>query len=252
MNSFTSAIVRRPCRNFADGITGSKLGKPIYSEVLIQHEAYCEALIKCGLNLKILEADEKFPDSCFVEDTAIITRDVAIITNSGAPERQGEEKKIIEAISDFKNIEFISNEGKLDGGDILRVDNHFYIGLSGRTNKEGAQQLSDILVKYGYTSSQIRVNGVLHLKTGVTYLENNTFISVNEFSEYFGTSNIIIPPKGEEYSANCLIVNEHVLIPKGFPISKSKIVNLGYKPIEIEMSEFRKMDGGLTCLSLLY
>lgn len=251
-NMFTKAITRKPGKNFADGITTSSLGKPNFRLALKQHEAYCNALKKCGLNVAILEADEKYPDGCFVEDTAIITKEAAIITKPGNLTRLGEEKKIADVLSKYKNIETIILSGNVDGGDVLRVKDHFYIGISKRTNEEGAKQLSKILSRYGYTSSTVPVKTVLHLKTGITYLENNNFISINEFSKVLPSSNVIVLDKDEEYSANCLLINDFLLIPKGFPKSKQRIIDLKYNIIEVEMSEFKKMDGGLTCLSLLF
>lgn len=249
---YTRAIVRRPGRNFSEGITASGLGKPDFEKALQQHAAYCNALNSCGLELIVLEADERYPDGCFVEDTAIVTGEVAIIARPGASSRSGEEVEISKILSRFKKIETINLPGTLDGGDVLRTDNHFYIGISGRTNREGALQLSGILSRYGFTSSDLEVGSGLHLKSGVAYLGKGNFIAVDEFSRIADSSNIIILDQEESYSANCLLVNGFLLIPKGFPKSKMKISDLGYNIIELEMSEFRKMDGGLTCLSLLY
>ncbi|HOP05295.1 MAG TPA: arginine deiminase family protein [Tenuifilaceae bacterium] len=252
MHKHTKAIVRQPGKNFANGISTSALGKPSYELALKQHNAYCEALQSCGLEVIVLPADEKFPDGCFVEDTAVVTSEVAIITKPGDTARVEEVDRIAEVLSKYKKTETINLPGTLDGGDIMRVGNHFYIGMSKRTNEEGATQLASILAKYGYTSSQIPVKSVLHLKTGITCLGNNNFISVEEFANVFKESNVIKLDPDEFYSANCLKVNDYLLIPKGFPKSKKQIVELGYNVIEIEMTEFRKMDGGLTCLSLLF
>jgi dimethylargininase len=249
---YTKAIVRRPGRNFAEGITTSNLGKPDFKKALEQHSAYCDALTRCGLELIVLEADERYPDGGFVEDTAIVTGEVAVITKPGAASRMGEEAEISETLSEFRKIETIKLPGTLDGGDVLRVENHFFIGISGRTNRDGAMQLSAILSKYGYTTSEIEAGSGLHLKSGIAYLGKGNFISAEGFSKIAGSSGIIISDQVESYSANCLPVNDYLLIPKGFPKSKKKIVELGYIIIELDMSEFRKMDGGLTCLSLLF
>lgn len=252
MHQYTKAVVRQPGKNFANGITTSNLGKPIYEKALEQHNLYCEALKESGVEVLVLEADERYPDGCFVEDTAVVTKEVAVITRPGDPARLGEEKKISDILSNYKSIETINAPGNLDGGDIMRVDNHFYIGITKRTNEEGARQLTGYLSKYGYTSSQVPVKNLLHLKTGVAYLGNNNFIAVDELTKEFPSSNVIALSEDESYSANCLRVNNNLLIPKGFPKSKKQIINLRYNIIEVEMSEFRKMDGGLTCLSLLF
>ena len=249
---YTKAIVRRPGRNFTEGITTANLGKPDFEKALEQHSAYCDALTGCGLELLVLEADERYPDGCFVEDTAIVTGETAVITRPGAASRMGEEAEISEILSEFRKIETIKLPGTLDGGDVLRVEDHFFIGISGRTNSDGAMQLSAILSKYGYTASLIEVGVGLHLKSGVAYLGKGNFISVEGFSKIADSSAIIISDQEENYSANCVKVNDCLLIPKGFPKSKKKIIELGYNIIELDMSEFRKMDGGLTCLSLLF
>ena len=143
--NFKHAIVRKPGRSFHNGLTSSNLGKPDYDKTILQHSEYTNALRKVGLELIELEADEKFPDSTFVEDTAIVNEEVAVISNLGAPSRQGEEQEIKRILEkQYNTIEMINSPGTLDGGDVLRVENQYYIGLSKRTNREGARQLTNI------------------------------------------------------------------------------------------------------------
>jgi len=248
-----NVIVRKPCKNFAKGITTADIGNPDYEKTMRQHEAYIEAFKKCGCNVLVLEADDRYPDSTFVEDVAIVTENCAIITKPGAKSRKGEEKEIINALKKFYgNIEYLTREACLDGGDILRVENHFYIGQSKRTNAEGARQLTEILNKHGYTTSTVDVKHILHLKTGVVYLENNIFVATGEFKEHalFKNLKMIKVDDNEAYSANCILINGNLIIPTGFIKSKKALVDAGFKTIEVDMSEFAKMDGGLTCLSL--
>jgi dimethylargininase len=252
MFRYTHAIVRKPGKNFADGITDSGLEKPVFEKALKQHIAYCEALKYCGLELTILEADEKYPDGCFVEDAAVVTEKVAIITNPGAETRRGEVEKIAETLSKFKKTEFISLDGYVEGGDVMNVGNNYYIGISNRTNEKGGRQLSEILTNYGYSTSFIPVNTILHLKTGITHIGQNNFIATGAFADSFKQFNVIQTDQDEVYTANSLRINDFLLIPKGYPKTKNQVIKLGYQIIEIEMSEFRKMNGGLTCLSLLF
>jgi dimethylargininase len=249
---YTKAIVRRPGRNFARGITTSNLGKPDFGKAMEQHAAYCDALIRCGVELTVLEADERYPDGCFVEDTAVVNSRVVVISRPGAASRMGEEEEIAQVLAGFGATESITPPGTLEGGDVLRAENHYYIGLSARTNAEGASQLSAILLKHGFTTSVIRVEEGLHLKSDIAYLGKGNFISTPVFSAIAHPANTILLDQDEYYSANCLRVNDYLQIPKGFPKSRMKILELGYEIIELEMSEFRKMDGGLTCLSLLF
>ncbi|MFX1420116.1 MAG: dimethylarginine dimethylaminohydrolase family protein [Promethearchaeota archaeon] len=252
---FKHAIVRKPGKNFQEGITSSNLGKPDYNKVLIQHSNYIKALKNCGLNIIYLDADEKFPDSTFVEDTAVVNKDVAIITNLGAPSRKGEEFEIKKSLERFyDNIEYIKNPGTLEGGDILKIENQYYIGLSKRTNKEGARQLAAIVKKYGFSCSTVRLLDFLHLKTGMAYIGDNNLVVSREFigNPIFKEYNLIKVDKDESYAANCIRINNYILIARGFEKLKNSISNLGYKILQIDMSEFRKLDGGISCLSIRF
>ncbi len=252
---FKHAIVRRLAKSFQEGLTSSNLGKPNYNKAVIQHSDYIGALKRCGLDIIEIEADERFPDSTFVEDTAVVNKNVAIITTLGASSRKGEElevKKVLERFYD--HIEFIKNPGTLEGGDILKVDNQYYIGLSKRTNKEGARQFTEIVKKYDYSCLTVQLVNLLHLKTGLAYIGDNNLIISVEFIDnpIFKDFNIIEVDKDENYAANCIRVNSYILIAKGFQKLKNSILKLGYKILEIDMSEFRKMDGGLSCLSIRF
>ncbi len=254
-NRFTTAIVRKPCPEMAKGITTANLGTPDYEKALVQHEKYVESLEKCGLKVRVLEAMNNFPDSVFIEDVSLCTPHCAIVTNPGAESRNGEIAEMKQVLSDyFKNIEEIKFPGTLDGGDVMMVGNHYYIGISDRTNDEGAGQLIRILEKYGMTGSKVSMSEMLHLKTGVNYLENNNILAAGEFVEnpLFKDFNKTIIDNEEAYAANSLWINDTVLVPKGFPDTLDKIKGLGYKTIEVDVSEYRKLDGGLSCLSLRF
>ncbi len=217
---FTKAIVRKPSRSFVNGITTANLGLPDYELALKQHQEYINALIKCGLKVKVLPADEEYPDSTFVEDTALLTKKCAIISNPGAPSRKGEIQEMKNVLkSYYSTIEKIENPGTVEPGDIMMVGDHFYIGLSERTNEDGAAQMITILNKYGYSGSAIFMKDMLHLKTGVAYLENNNLLAFGEFlhEDEFKSFNIIEIDPDESYAANCIWVNNYVLVPKGFP-----------------------------------
>ena len=252
---FTKAIIRKPCKNLVKGLTTAKLGIPDYNKAVYQHDLYVNALMKCGLEVFELPADENYPDSTFVEDVALLTPQCAIITNPGAASRRGEVEIIKDTISEFyTSIERIENPGTLEAGDVMMVGDHYYIGLSERTNEEGAKQLISILNKFGMSGSTIELELVLHLKTGLAYLENNNLVACGEFirNPELEKFNLIEIPDEESYAANCIWVNGKVLLPKGFPQSSAKITESGYETIELEMTEFQKLDGGLSCLSLRF
>lgn len=252
---FTKAIVKTPCKNLIKGLTSVDLGRPDYLEAIKQHQSYIAALKDCGLEVSILEADENYPDSTFIEDTALLTRYCAIITNPGAPTRKGEIVNIKKVLKEFYNdVEEIKEPGTVEAGDVMMVGDHHFIGLSSRTNLNGANQLIRIISKYGLTGSTISLKKMLHLKSGVSYLENNNLLITGEIQTMpeFEKFNLIIVDEDESYAANTLWINERVLVPKGFQKTKMKIEKLGYKTIEVDVSEFRKLDGGLSCLSLRF
>ncbi|MBW1837114.1 MAG: N(G),N(G)-dimethylarginine dimethylaminohydrolase [Deltaproteobacteria bacterium] len=252
---FNRAIVRTPCKRIVEGLTSATMEKPDYNKALEQHNEYIKALQYCGLEVIILPADERYPDSTFVEDTALLTPHCAIFTNPGAESREGEIAIIRETIADFYNtIEAIKPPGTIEAGDIMRVGNNFYIGLSERTNEEGANQMISILRHYGMDGIPINMNEMLHLKTGLSYIENNYLMITKEFlnEPKFKHFKQLEVSSEEAYAANSVWVNNRVLVPQGFPNTKALIESAGYETIAIDTSEFRKIDGGLSCLSLRF
>ncbi len=237
------------------GITTAKLGIPDHDLAKQQHGAYIEALESCGLEVFVLEADESHPDSVFVEDTAVVTGNVAVISNPYPQSRKGEIVTIkSQLLHIFDEVAAIKAPGTFEGGDVMQVEHDFYVGLSGRTNREGIDQFADILEKVDYSVTAVEMRGLLHLKTGISYLEDNTMLMVREMTSEpeFETFNKIMVEEDEEYAANCIRVNEFVLVPLGFPKTANAIKTAGFRVKELDMSEFRKLDGGLSCLSLRF
>jgi len=255
---FKNAIVRTPGNNFAQGLTTVDLGQPQFDKVLEQHGLYCEALQQCGLHITTLDPDLKFPDSTFVEDTAVLTSHSAILTNPGAHSRAGEVAAIAPALSKFfSSMPTIESPGTLDGGDICEAENHFLLGLSHRTNEEGARQLAAFLANEGYTSSCIDVRAmttILHLNSGISYIGDNTLVVMEEMAalEAFASYNRIVVPVEETYAANCIRVNDRILFAAGYPRTAEQLIANNFHPLLLDMSEFQKMDGGLSCLSLRF
>jgi dimethylargininase len=277
---FAKAIVRPPAQNFAEGLTKAGLGAPDYKRALQQHEAYCAALERCGLTLIRLDADPNYPDSCFVEDTAIVVPEFAfqcarvptqtrvVLTRPGAASRTGEVESIraaLEQIAPEFAVQQIHPPGTLDGGDICEAGEHYFIGLSERTNEPGADQLAQFVTAHGYTAGFVDIRArllsrqqggilpeLLHLKSGLAYLGDNRLVvtealaGLKEFADY----EMILAPAGAEYAANCVRVNDYVLVAAGYDEFEQKLRHLGYRTVALDMTEFQKMDGGLSCLSL--
>ena len=255
---FAHAIVCPPAPNFAEGLTTVDLGVPDYERALAAHEQYCQALRDCGVFVRYLEADSNYPDSTFVEDTAILTGNMAIFTNPGAESRQGEVEAIADALSSFfRPGDRIDFPGTLDGGDVCDAGVHFLIGISARTNEDGAAQLSEILARQGCRCDCIDVRstpGILHLKSGIAYIGDNRMVVIDALADHpalAGYELIRVDPE-EAYAANCVCVNDRLLFPAGYPRLASRLRELGYTLVELDMAEFQKMDGGLSCLSLRF
>lgn len=255
---FKKAIVRPPGSNFGDGLTTAELGPPDPERALGQHQAYCAALQQCGLELLCLDADAAHPDSTFVEDTAVLVKGCAILTRPGAASRVEEVLPIREVLAQhYSQLHSIEAPGTLDGGDVCEAGNHFFIGVSDRTNETGAQQLAVLLASYGYSSDLVNIRGVpgiLHLKSGLAYLSDNRLAVIPTLAEYeqFRGYDVIMVASSEQYAANCICINDHILVAAGYPLFEKHLRELGLETIALEMSEFQKMDGGLSCLSLRF
>jgi dimethylargininase len=254
--TFTHALLRLPGENFADGLSEAREGPPDLELAFEQHRRYCEALDACGLSLTVLPADPRHPDGCFVEDTALVTDRGAILTNPGAPSRRGETAVVAAALQGlFPALSRIQGPGTLDAGDVCEADGHFLVGLSARTNADGARQLAAHLIGLGYRSDVIDIRsvpGLLHLKTGISYLGEGRVLATRDFprAPALAAYEIVTVPDEERYAANALRVNDRVLVAEGYPKTRAAIEALGFDVIALDMSEFRKLDGGLSCLSL--
>ncbi len=255
----TQAIVRAPAPNFAAGITSAiGGGDPDVAAALEQHERYCEALRNCGLQLTRLAADAAHPDSTFIEDTAVLTAEAAIVTRPGAASRLGETAAAFELLRGiFRTVREIKAPGTLDGGDVCEVDGDFFIGISGRTNAEGARQLAALLRELAHNSVTIDIRAskaLLHLKTGLSYLGDGVFVVSSDvvLDDALKDYDLIRVAPTEAYAANCIRVNDHVLLAAGYPLLLATLEARGYRVATLPMSEFRKMDGGLSCLSLRF
>ena len=260
---FGRAIVRPPADNFADGLTTQDLGVPSVPGALEQHETYCEALARCGLALTRLPPDPRHPDSTFVEDAAVLTARGPVLTRPGAESRMGEVGAIEAALRPFfsrEDFRRIESPGTLDGGDVCEAGedgDHWFIGVSRRTNEEGARQLRRFLTDEGFSCTLVdirSVEGILHLKSGIAWVGRRDLVVIDSLAGLaaFSGWDLVRVDRSEDYAANCLRVNDTVLIAAGFPRLERSIGDCGYRTIPLPMSEFQKMDGGLSCLSLRF
>ncbi|MCT4639021.1 MAG: arginine deiminase family protein [Bacteroidales bacterium] len=249
------AIVIKPSRSIYKGLTTVRLGLPDYNLAVEQHNNYVKVLQNLGIDVQVMESNEDYPDSTFVEDIALITEKGAIILRPGAVSRQGEVKKVEEyLVQKFEIAGKIEAKGTVEGGDVLRIGNKFIIGISSRTNREGAEQLKVILNNLGYDTSFIEIKEGLHLKSNISYLGKN-IILVSGWLKYapeFSSYNKIVLRDDEGYAANTFVAGGYVLMPKNAEHSIGVVRHAKFLVKAIDISEFRKVDGGLSCLSLRY
>jgi len=205
-----------------------------------------------GVEVVEIEADERFPDCCFVEDPALVVDDYAVITRMGPVSRRGEGEGVSEVLSRFgKRIAHIVAPGTLEGGDVLRIGDSIFVGLTERTNREGIDQLQAILD--GYRVIPVELQDTLHLKSVSAVGKGYVILTTGHFDDgVFAEYDQIEIPRKDEYSVNCIDINGTVVMAEGYPETREKIEQAGLETIEVPVSEFRKADGGLSCLSIRF
>ncbi|MGC8895321.1 MAG: dimethylarginine dimethylaminohydrolase family protein [Candidatus Bathyarchaeia archaeon] len=247
------AIVR-PVPNSYDHCVRTNVEKIDVALAKKQHTEYCKALENLGLKLIWVKGDDTLPDSCFVEDTAIIIGEKAIICNMKVKSRAREVIEVAKVLEKLKETYYIKPPATIDGGDVLKVENKIFVGISERTNMQAVHQLKKILNNSDVEVVPVKVKNVLHLKSACTYLRNNhVILSKGHFDVNLlrGYEKILVP-KEEAYAADCLAIDGTVLMAKGYPRTKKMIEVAGFSVKEMEISEFRKGEGALTCLSILF
>ncbi len=252
----THALMRRPARNFGEGLTdAAHLGAPDYERALRQYEAYIAALRRAGLRVTVLPADERFPDGHFVEDAFVIFRDLAFHCRSGAPSRQGEGESLKRFLPQRHIVE-APPEARIDGGDVLICADRVLVGIAERSNRAGYEALREALrtVQRGIRVDAVPFDGVLHLKSGLTEVAPGVLMHDPALKTDYDLSwaRLISLPPAEGYAADVLPVNQTLFVAAGCPTALNAARRHHERVVPLDMSEFVKMDGGLTCLSLRY
>lgn len=218
-----------------------------------QHEAYCQALRQLGSAVDVLPPEEAFPDSVFIEDNALILNELAVMMSMGMSSRQGEPALLSPVLGRHRRLARISPPATIEGGDVLRMGNRLYVGVSSRTNREGVEALRAIVEPLGYAVTPVSIRGCLHLKTACTLLDDETLL-VNPAwldSDVLESFRLLRVPVEEPFGANVLRLPGGVLVQVSCPLTRDLIEAQGYDTACVELSEFSKADAGLTCLSLL-
>lgn len=219
-----------------------------------QHDAYCAALERLGAVVTKLSENESYPDSCFVEDTAVVVDELAIICSMGVSSRRGETRLIERELSDYRDIARISLPATIEGGDVLRIGKKMFVGQSSRTNRQGVEELARILVPHGYCVLPVRVRGSLHLKSACTAIDEETLFVNPDGVELGALSGfkLLKTPDDEPGAANLLRVGKTTCIQAGFPRALELIERVAERVEVIDISELRKAEAGLTCSSIIF
>ena len=218
-----------------------------------QHAAYCAMLEDCGARVVWVHGNEDFADSVFVEDTAVVLDEVAVMTPMGTASRRQETAAVEQALKAFRPTQRLTGTGNLEGGDVLRLGRTLFVGQGSRTDHEGLKALEAIVVRFGYNVVPVAVTGCLHLKTGVTALDDETVLINPDWVDTapFSAFRHIRVPAEEPFSANILRIGSTVCMHAGFTDTRKRLKTLGYNVVCTDISEFQKAEAGLTCMSIL-
>ena len=253
---FTHAVVRRPSRSIANGLRATDMGDPDLDLFAEHHRAYVDLLKAAGANVIELEPLDDYPDSVFVEDTALCLPQGAVIMRPGAPSRLGE-ASIMAATLDglYGSTRTIEAPGFIEGGDVLTTEHEILVGRSERTNSAGIEMLSKLVAPWGYRVREVATPaGVLHFKTDCSLLDERTILSTARLAqtECFSDYEVVLTEPGEEACANAIRFNSIVIMPAGFPRTEAKLKSRGYSVKTVGNTEAAKLDGGMSCLSLRF
>lgn len=219
-----------------------------------QHAAYEHCLGQLGVRVVPLALMHEAPDAVFVQDTAVVVDEVAVMATMGAACRAGEVESIGHALAPHRPLRRLTPPATLEGGDVVRVGRTLYVGVSGRTNREGIRQLSDILAPYDYQVRPVDVKGCLHLSTGCSYLGRGRLL-LNPLwvdAAPFGQLEIVEVPETEPWAANTIAVGDAVLVASAFVRTRALVEERGFRVVATDISELQKAEGALTCMSLMF
>src|SRR5262245_40192836 len=219
-----------------------------------QQQAYERCLTGLGVHVISLPEEAKMPDAVFVEDTAVVVDEVAVISRMGAAQRRPEVRNPAKVLSGFRPLKFMDTPSTLDGGDVMRIGRSLYVGLSRRTNRDGIAQLAEFLSPFAYRVKAVEIQGCLHLKTGCAYIGQNTILANRtwvDVSSIEGIKVIDVPPT-EPWAANALLVNGTILVSSSFPETYELLKSRGHSVQSCDIAEMEKAEGGLTCLSIIF
>ncbi|HYJ04190.1 MAG TPA: arginine deiminase family protein [Chthoniobacterales bacterium] len=224
------------------------------AEAIAQHEAYRDCLAELGARIVSLPAEPGLPDAVFVEDAAVVLDEVAVISNMGAASRRPEAASVAEALADYRPLEFLKAPATLDGGDVMRIGHTLFVGLSRRTNRQGVEQLSELVRPHGYEVQPVEAIGCLHLKSACSYVGNDTILVNRSWIdvEPLRGFELLDVPEDEPAAANALLINDTVVLPSSFPKTRARLEERGFRVRTVDVSELQKAEAGVTCCSVIF
>lgn len=255
MTSVLTAITHLPSRNIQDGARTFVGDEPIdFPLVLRQHAAYEDRLRACGAHVVTLNVNAGLPDSVFIEDTAVVLDEIAVMMSMGAASRRGEPAGVAPALSPYRPITWIPQAARIDGGDVVRSGRFLYVGESTRTTAQGIEHLRRLTKSHGYQVIAVPLRACLHLKTACSALPDGRFLVNAEWVDG-GTLqplSLLHVPSTEPWAADVLVVRDHILVSDAFPATIELLSTEGFDVTPTSVSEFAKAEGGVTCLSLVF
>lgn len=250
-----TAIVREVSVSINDCELSFHPRQPIdVSKATAQHRAYQDCLVSLGVRIVSLPAEPELPDAVFIEDPAVVVDEVALISNMGAPSRRPETSSLASVLAGYRPLTFLAEPATLDGGDILRIGRTVFAGLSRRTNREGIDQLRDLLGAHGYEVQPIEVRGCLHLKSACSFIGNDTVLVNRSWidAKRLAGFELLDVPKEEPSAANALLLNDVVILPASFPRTRALLEERGFRVRVVDISALQKAEAGVTCSSLIF
>jgi dimethylargininase len=225
-----------------------------YELSLRQHAAYRGALERCGANVIVLDVNRTMPDCVFVEDTAIVLRELAVMMSPGAESRRAEPAGIEPALRQFREIKRIKRPATIDGGDVVVAGRSVYVGESPRTNGDGVRALRETLAPFGYTVTGVPVRGCLHLKTACSALPDGRFLVNRDWIDVgvLPAEKLVSVPDDEPWAGDVLVIGNRIILSDAFPHTAELLGSFGFETLPVAVSEFAKVEGGVTCLSLVF
>lgn len=251
-----NAIVRLPAATFERCIRPEGSVDPIDRALAVrQHDAYVAVLAARGIDVIRVDADDRYPDCCFVEDPVVIVGGTAVVCEMASEARRGEGDALAPVLSPLRRIHHLQPPATMDGGDVIRMGGRIFIGLSRRTNAAAVDQVRTVAAREGIAVTAVAVGGVLHLKSACTALDDDTLLIDRRHADpsAFAGKRLVDVPADESYAANALALGDTVVVSAGFPRTRDRVASAlsGVDVVELGMSEFRKAGGSLTCLSIL-